>query len=148
MEMMRRGIPVGLGTDGYTNDMLESEKTANIIHKHALCDPGAAWSEPPRMLFENNAAIAARFFSSKPGALEPGAAADIVVAEYDPPTPMTGDNYDSHILFGMSGKSIVTTIINGVIKMKDRKLVGIDEAAIMANCRSRSEALASRINSR
>jgi len=148
MEMMRRGIMLGLGTDGYTNDMFESEKVANIIHKHVLCDPGAAWAEVPKMLFENNAAIAGRSFKTRLGALEPGAAADIVVSDYIPLTPMTADNCDGHILFGMSGRSIITTVINGVIKMKDREFTGADEEAILAKCRERSADLAKRINSR
>ena len=148
MEMMRRGILLGLGTDGYTNDMFESEKVANVIHKHVLCDPGAAWGEVPQMLFANNAIIGNRYFDTTLGALEPGAAADIVVADYDPLTPMTEDNYDGHILFGMSGRSIVTTIINGVVKMKDRELIDIDAEEIMAKCRERSTALAMRINER
>jgi len=148
MEMMRRGILLGLGTDGYTNDMFESEKVANVIHKHVLCDPGAAWAEVPKMLFENNAAIANRSFRTKLGALEPGAAADIVVSDYVPPTPMTIENCDGHILFGMSGRSIVTTIINGVVKMKDRELIGIDEEDILAKCREQAAALETRINSR
>ena len=148
MEMMRRGILLGLGTDGYTNDMLESEKVANVIHKHVLCDPGAAWGEVPKMLFENNAAIGNRYFETKLGALEPGAAADIVVADYDPLTPMTAGNCDGHVLFGMSGRSVVTTVIDGVVRMKDRELVGIDAGEIMAKCRERSADLARRINAR
>ena len=147
MEMMRRGIMLGLGTDGYTNDMFESEKVANIIHKHVLCDPGAAWAEVPKMLFTNNAAMANRSFGTSLGALEPGAAADIVVADYDPLTPMIAENCDSHILFGMSGRSIVTTIINGVVRMKDKEFIDIDAAAILAKCRERAAALALRINS-
>ena len=148
MEMMRRGILLGLGTDGYTNDMFESEKVANVIHKHVLCDPGAAWAEVPQMLFENNAAIADRSFDTRVGVLEPGAAADIVVSDYVPLTPMTADNCDGHILFGMSGRSMVTTIINGVVKMKDRELMGIDAEAILAKCREQSAAMWARINSR
>jgi len=148
MEMMRRGILVGLGTDGYTNDMFESEKVANVIHKHVLCDPGAAWAEVPKMLFGNNAVIANRSFETRLGELCPGAAADIVVSDYIPLTPMTAENCDGHILFGMSGRSIVTTVINGVVKMKDRKLIGIDEQAILAKSREQSAAMAKRINSR
>jgi cytosine/adenosine deaminase-related metal-dependent hydrolase len=148
MEMMKRGILLGLGTDGYTNDMLESEKVANIIHKHVLCDPNAAWGEAPRMLFTNNAAMANRGFETKLGVLEPGAAADIIVTDYDPLTPMTAENCDGHILFGMSGRSVVTTIINGAVKMKDRELIGIDSEAIMAKCRERAADMAARINSR
>ena len=148
MEMMKRGILLGLGTDGYTQDMFESEKVANIIHKHVLCDPGAAWAEVPQMLFHNNTAMAARSFETKIGVLESGAVADIIVVDYDPLTPMSADNCDGHILFGMSGRSVVSTIINGVVKMKDRELIGIDAEAIMAKCRERSADMARRINSR
>ncbi|MCL2215737.1 MAG: putative aminohydrolase SsnA [Defluviitaleaceae bacterium] len=147
MEMMKRGILLGLGTDGFTQDMFESEKVANVIHKHVLCDPNAAWGEVPQMLFTNNALIANRSFGTKLGTLEPGAAADIIVCDYDPPTPITAGNCDGHIVFGLCGRDVVTTIINGVVKMKDRELIGIDEAAIMAKCREQSAALAKRINS-
>lgn len=148
MEMFRRGILLGLGTDGYTQDMFESQKVANVIHKHVLCDPGAAWGEVPVMLFENNAKIANRSFKTKLGVLEPGAAADIVVSDYIPTTPMTVDNCEGHITFGMSGRSITTTIINGVVKMKNRELIGIDEEKILAKCREQAGNMAARINSR
>jgi len=148
MEMMKRGILLGLGTDGYTQDMFESEKVANVIHKHELSDPGAAWSEVPEMLFKNNAVISNRFFNTKIGCLEPGAAADIIISDYDPLTPMTSDNCDGHILFGMSGRSIITTVINGEVRMKDRELIGIDGERIMAKCRESSAAMWKRINSR
>jgi len=148
MEMMKRGILLGLGTDGYTNDMFESEKVANIIHKHVLEDPGAAWAEVPKMLFENNSIICSRSFNTKVGVLEAGAAADIIVSDYVPLTPMSVDNCDGHILFGMSGRSIVTTMINGIVKMKNRELIGINAEAILAKSRERSDAMWDRINGR
>ena len=55
MELVHKGILTGLGTDGYTHDMMESWKVANILHKHNLCDPTVAWSEVPQMLFDGNA---------------------------------------------------------------------------------------------
>ena len=61
MEIVHRGILTGLGTDGYTQDVLESYKVANVLHKHHLCDANAAWSEVPQMLFEGNAKIANRY---------------------------------------------------------------------------------------
>ena len=30
--------------------MMESWKVANVLHKHSLCDPNAAWGEVPQML--------------------------------------------------------------------------------------------------
>ncbi|MBC3938223.1 putative aminohydrolase SsnA [Anaerotruncus massiliensis (ex Liu et al. 2021)] len=148
MEMIHRGLTVGLGTDGYTNDMYESMKAANCLHKHNLCDPTAAWSEVPYMLFEGNPAIGARFFEKKLGALEPGAAADIIVTDYDPLTPLSADNVNGHTLFGMSGRQTVTTVIDGKVRMKDRELVGIDEREVLAKSREQAEKMWARINAR
>ena len=133
MELVHRGILTGLGTDGYTHDMTESYKVANVLHKHHLCDPNAAWGEVPQMLFDGNVKIAERYFPQKLGVLKEGAAADVIVVDYDPLTPMNGDNANSHILFGMTGKQVVTTVANGKVLMKDRELVSIDEAKVMAD---------------
>lgn len=148
MELVHKGILTGLGTDGYTHDMLESYKAANILHKHHLCDPNAAWSEVPQMLFEGNARIAGRYFKKPLGVLKEGAAADVIVTDYIPLTPMNGDNANSHILFGMTGRSVVTTVSNGRVLMKDRVLTHIDEEKVLADCRQAARALADRINSR
>lgn len=146
MEIFNRGILTGLGTDGYTNDMFESYKVANVLHKHHLCDPNAAWMEVPAMLFEGNAKIANRYFETPLGVLKEGAAADIVVADYNPLTPMTAGNINSHMLFGLNGSKIVTTMINGKILMKDRELLYVDEAKAMADCRQQTELLFKSIN--
>ena len=148
MRLLEKNILAGLGTDGYTHDMTESYKVANLLHKHHLCDPNAAWSEVPRMLFDNNAKIAARYFPVKLGVLEEGAAADVIVVDYDPLTPMHAGNLNSHILFGMCGRDVVTTIGNGQILMKDRVLPHIDTEKVMADCRQAAARLADRINTR
>ena len=146
MEIFHRGILTGLGTDGYTQDMTESYKVANVLHKHHLCDPNAAWSEVPQMLFEGNAKIAGRYFKKPLGVLKEGAAADVIVTDYIPRTPMTKDNVNSHILFGMTGRSVVTTVCNGKILMKDRELIGIDEEKVLYEVRKEAEKLAHSIN--
>lgn len=146
MEIVKRGILTGLGTDGYTNDMLESMKVANILHKHNLCDPNAAWAEVPQMLFENNAKIANRYFKTPLGKLKEGYSADIIVMDYQPLTPMDGNNANGHILFGMNGRSVATTVAAGRVLMKDRELIGIDEEKAMADCRAEAAKLWQSIN--
>lgn len=148
MEMFHTGILTGLGTDGYTHDMIESYKVANVLHKHHLCDANAAWGEIPQMLFDGNAKIANRYFRKPLGVLKEGAAADVIVTDYNPLTPMAADNFNSHILFGMTGRSVVTTVGNGKVLMKDRRLVTIDEEKVMADCRKAATDLAISINSR
>ena len=146
MEICRKGILTGLGTDGYTHDMTESYKVANILHKHHLCDPNAAWSEVPEMLFEGNARIAGRYFKTPLGKLKKNYAADVIITDYIPPTPVNEGNINSHILFGMNGRSVITTICAGRILMKDRQLSVCDEEEEMAKVREGAERLARRIN--
>ena len=126
--------------------LLESYKAANILHKHHTCNPNAAWTEVPKMLFSNNAAIANRYFEKPLGVLKEGAAADIIVTDYIPLTPMDASNVNSHILFGMNGRSVVTTVINGRVVMKDRSLISIDEEKVMYECRQEAERLWNTIN--
>lgn len=146
MAIVHKGILTGLGTDGYTHDMTESYKVANVLHKHHLCDANAAWGEVPQMLFEGNKKIAERYFKKELGVLRSGAAADVIITDYVPLTPMNENNVNSHILFGMTGRSTVTTIANGKVLMKDRRLTNIDEEELMARCRVAAKNLADRIN--
>lgn len=146
LDIVHKGITAGLGTDGYTSDMFESYKVANILHKHNTGDPNAAWGEIPQMLFENNRKIAEHAFNRKLGVIEPGAQADIIVSDYIPTTPMNEGNINSHVVFGMNGRSIVDTMCDGRLLMKDRELIGIDEEAEMAKSRDLAQKMADRIN--
>ncbi len=146
MELVHRGILTGLGTDGYTHDIIESYKVANVLHKHNLCNPNAAWAELPQMLFENNAKIANRYFKTTLGKLKNGAAADIIIMDYNNFTELNENNINGHILFGMNGGHVNTTICNGEILMRNRKLTKIDEEAAYSKIREESAKLWKKIN--
>lgn len=91
------------------------------------------------MLFNANAALASENFGGTVGKLVPGAHADVIIVDYDPPTPLTASNITGHILFGVSGRTVETTIIGGRIVMQDRKLLEIDEQEVMAKARVAAE---------
>ena len=148
LQMMRKGILVGMGTDAYTHDMLESLKVFLTIQRHNAALPNVAWCEGTRMLFENNAAIAAKYFPQPVGVLKEGAAADVIVMDYKPFTPFSDENIDGHMLFGMMGKNCRTTIINGKVLYKDREFVGIDEERINAWTMEQSKQLWGALNHR
>ena len=136
---------MGLGTDGYSADMLESMKVANLLQKHRTGDPGAGWVEPPQMLFENNAAMASECFGISLGKLAAGAAADLVILDYQPPTPGLPTKIDGHLLFGLAGRAVNTTIAGGRILMRGRELLSIDAAEMAANARATAQNLWRRI---
>ena len=148
LQMMKKGILVGMGTDAYTHDMLESLKVFLIIQRHHACLPNVGFGEDVTMLFENNAKIAARYFKKPLGILKKGAAADVIVMDYKPFTPFSDENIDGHMLFGMMGKNCRTTIINGKVLYRDREFVGIDEEAINAWTMEESKKLWGELNHR
>lgn len=147
LKLLEKGILLGLGTDGYATDMLESYKVTNMLHKHNLCDPSVAWMESAQMLFDNNPAIVNRYFKKPLGIINKGAYADVIVVDYDPLTPINDNNINGHLLFGVMGRQVVSTMINGKFVMKDRDFTGIDEKKIFAESRQVSQKFWTRINS-
>lgn len=145
LKMMDKGVLLGLGTDGYTADMTESFKVAGILQRHNEAKPYVAWGEVPTMLFNNNATIMNRYLDGKVGVLAEGALADVIIVDYTAPTPLNADTLNSHILFGVTGRHVDTTIVGGKVIMDERVLVGIDEQALMARSRELAEAVWKRI---
>ena len=141
LQMMKKGITVGMGTDAYTHDMLESMKVFLIIQRHNTAMPNVAWSEDVTMQFVNNRAIAEKTFGVPLGILKEGAAADIIVMDYKPFTPFDGSNVDGHMLFGMNGRNVTTTVINGRVVYRNRTFVELDEERVNAWIREQSELL-------
>ena len=145
LSMMKDGVLLGLGTDGFVSDMLQSLRMGNALCKHAAGHPNVGWSELPAMLFENNAAIAEKCFPVKLGKIKNGYAADVIVMDYAAPSPVDGGNINGHLLFGSSGRNVVTTIANGRVLMKDRKLTLLDRAEIFAKAREHAKKVWNRL---
>ncbi|MDR1979394.1 MAG: putative aminohydrolase SsnA [Synergistaceae bacterium] len=135
LKICERDILTGLGTDGYVSDMLQSYKMANALQKHHNKHPNVAWGEIPTMLFENNAKICARYFKTPVGKLAAGYSGDVIVSDYNPPTPLSDANINGHLLFGTEGRSVVATVAAGKVLMRDRRLTELDEKAIFAKAR-------------
>ncbi len=146
LQLYAKGILMGLGTDAYTNDMLESLKAANCVQKHNAGLPNVGWGEVTSMLFDGNRKIGGRFFDAPLGVLAPGAAADIAVFDYRPYTPFDHSNIDGHMMFGMCGKECIHTVVNGKLLMKDRELICCDEEEINRKTMEESKKLWKQLN--
>ena len=133
LTMMDKGILVCLGTDGYTNDMLESAKNAMILQRHKHQNPDRGFLEASKMLFENNSILASKIFDETLGVLKPGAAADVIIVDYKPFTPLNQNNIDGHMIFGVSGQNTDTTIVNGKLLMQNKRIL-IDDEALFKAC--------------
>ncbi len=135
--MLRLGIPVCLGNDGFSNNMWAEWKTAYLLHKVAHRDPRRAnGMDIVQTAVYNNAALAEMFWPDQPmGKLVKGAAADIIFVDYHPTTPLSAGNLPWHIIFGFESSLVTTTIVAGKVLMRDRQLLTLDEAEITARSR-------------
>ncbi|MEO8355598.1 MAG: amidohydrolase family protein, partial [Chloroflexota bacterium] len=135
--MLRAGIKVCLGNDGFSNAMWDEWKTAYLLHKIHHRDPRRMNGyDVQQMAIYNNAALTSVFFPDAPmGQLVPGAYADIIFVDYHPNTPLTSGNLPWHIIFGFQQSMVTTTMVAGKVLMKDRELLTLDEEEIGARAR-------------
>lgn len=140
-EMLRRGVLVGLGTDGMTSDMFSELRLSFLLMKHATSNPQNGWMQSSTIFFKNNPRILSRLFARKVGELSAGSSADLIVLDYKPPTPMNGENFLGHMFFALSSRHVDSTIVGGRFLMKERRLLFLDEDQIAAKARELAQRL-------
>jgi putative selenium metabolism protein SsnA len=138
-------ILVGLGTDGMSSDMPAQMRCTYLVHRLEKRDPRVAFVEAPTMLLRNNAQIANRFFPLRLGELAEGAAADITIIDYIPPTTLTVNNFPGHFIFGMVDATVDSTIVAGKVLMQNKEIRSLDIEQIAARSRQLAEKMWSRM---
>ncbi len=144
-EMMRAGVRAGLGSDGYSPRMWDEFKTAFHLMKLRAHDPRAGYGEAVASAFLNTREILANLWGVSLGRIERGAAADFILVDYFPPTPIHAGNLFSHLLFGISNAPVDSLVVNGRFVMRDRRCVTIDERRLAEAAAARAKALWARI---
>lgn len=136
-EMLKAGIKVCLGNDGFLNGMWEEWKAAYLSHKLLHRDPRRMnGADIALMAVENNRELTNNLFGNGPyGIIAPGAVADLIFVDYHSATPVTSENLPWHILFGFNESMITSTMVGGEFLMQDRQLVKIDEEKVYAEAR-------------
>ncbi|MEZ4708544.1 MAG: putative aminohydrolase SsnA [Caldilineaceae bacterium] len=136
-QMLAGGMAVCLGNDGFSNDMFTEMKVADLLQKVIHSDPRYLGADKVmQMAVHNNRNLAARFFEKPVGVIAPGAYADLILLDYYPTTPLSAANLPWHILFGVSGSHVHSTICHGQTLMRNRELLTVDEAEIAARSRT------------
>jgi 5-methylthioadenosine/S-adenosylhomocysteine deaminase len=130
---------IGLGTDGAASnndlDMFEAMRVASLLHKLQTGDPRAVSA---RAVLEMATIRGARALGmeSRIGSLEPGKRADVILVDMSGArqTPM----YDaiSHLVYVVRGGDVRTTIVNGRVLMKDRRMSTLREDDIIRDARA------------
>jgi putative selenium metabolism protein SsnA len=116
-----------LGTDGIGGDLWRESRTA-LVKSH---DAGRSISyNRPLQMLGRTAKFASRQLGVRLGVLQPGAAADIVVTDYYPATPLTADNLSGHFLFGLGAEYVRHVMVAGRWCLRDRQVTWCDEAEL------------------
>jgi len=138
------GITVGLGTDGAASnndlDMFEAMRFAALLHKVNTGDPRVM---PATAVLEMATIGGARALGleRQVGSLEAGKRADLVVVSMASArqTPL----YDpvSHLVYATRGDDVRTVMVNGRVLMRDRKMLTLDEPAVLAAARTMADSV-------
>jgi putative selenium metabolism protein SsnA len=126
-----------LGTDGFPADMFEESKFA--FHKRQ--DSHMPQPVDVLSLLDGGQRAVSGIFGGAFGTLAAGAAADLVVLDYQAPTPMTQKNCGGHFLFGMQSSMVESVMTAGKWIVKDRAVVGIDADAVYEKARRAAKKL-------
>ena len=139
----KRGIIVGLGTDGCSSnnnlDMLEEMKFAALMCKDFHADPTAM---PAGEAFAMATSQGANIFGLDGGRIEEGAMADCILVDLSHPQLVPDYNLVSNLVYAASGDCVDSTICNGRILMQGRKVE--QEEEIIGQARERAARLVRR----
>jgi 5-methylthioadenosine/S-adenosylhomocysteine deaminase len=132
-------VPIGIGTDGAASnndlDMFEAMRTASLLQKVATSNP-TALSATVTLRMATLGGARAVGMDGQIGSLEPGKRADLIVVGMGTTrqTPM----YDpvSHLVYVTRGDDVQTTIVNGKVLMRNRKVLTLDRAALLGEARA------------
>jgi putative selenium metabolism protein SsnA len=127
-----------LGTDGIGGDMLAEARAAYLkMRETGRSDAMEGTLE----LMAGGHRLGAALFGLPFGKLDAGAPADLMVLDYQPPTPLTTTNVGGHLLFGLDRSHVRSVLVAGRWVVRDRRLTGVDTRAVA----SQAEAVASRL---
>jgi 5-methylthioadenosine/S-adenosylhomocysteine deaminase len=140
VEAMRAaGVVVGLGTDGAASnndlDMFEAMRQTAFLHKLVGGDPRAI-PAPVALAMATIDGARALGMEKETGSLEPGKRADLLVVSMDAARQTPIYNPVSHVVYVTRGDDVRTTIVNGKVLMRDRRVLTLDRAKVIAEARA------------
>ncbi|MGB7207524.1 MAG: amidohydrolase [Pyrinomonadaceae bacterium] len=131
--MLRKGIRVGLGTDGAASNndlsMWEEMDTAAKLHKLVSGDPKTLSAEQAFAMATIGGARALHM-EDMIGSIEEGKLADIAIVGLDSLHQTPHYNIYSHLVYATKANDVRTVIINGRVVMLDERLLTLNESAI------------------
>lgn len=146
-KMLKEGICVTIGTDGAPSNnrmnMIDEMWLTSLIHKGWRLDPTVVKAEEILRMATINGAKAI-LDEENLGSLEVGKKADLIIIN-----PNTVDMLPMHdpvanLVTSMHGSNVESMICDGKWIMKNRKIMTVDEEAIIAEAKDRAKSICKR----
>lgn len=132
-QLLERGIPVGLGTDGaasYTYDLWEVGRAAAILQKASRLDGEAITAEQIlAMLTIDGARVLG--LEKQIGSLEPGKQADFIAVDFNQPHLLPDGRFVPKLVYSTHGSDVRHVVIDGQVVMEDQKITTLSEGDVM-----------------
>jgi 5-methylthioadenosine/S-adenosylhomocysteine deaminase len=145
--LLRRGVPIALGTDGpgsnNSQDMFETMKAAALLAKATTLDPGAMTARSALRMATAGGARASGWNDT--GQIAPGYKADLALVGLKPPRLTPLNSPAAALVYAASAGNVEGVIVDGRVLMRNGKLIGVDEAALLEECRAAARELARRL---
>ena len=134
LEMLERGVTVGLGSDGYLNDMFAVMRGAFLLHRAATLDPGAI--SAAAVLHMATEGSARTLGLERVGRLEPGWHADLQLVDVDGPrglpTPVEAHNLLDQLVLWRNGSHVSRVMVGGDWIVDGGEVIGADLGELRA----------------
>jgi len=132
------GDRVVLGTDGIDGDILAEARCAMFRGREH--QPPVDMGQVVSML-RCSGRVLQEYFGAVIGELTQGAAADLTVLDYEPPTPLTAENLIGHLAFGWGAHLVRSVVVAGQFVYRDRQYTTVDAPALAERTRAAATAL-------
>ena len=139
VDMLKRGIAVGLGTDGPAGsnndfDLMEEMDLAAKLQKLVRNDPEALTA---KQSFEMATIGGARVLGMEKeiGSLEAGKRADLISIDLDAPNAVPMYDVYSQLVYALKGSNVIDVVVNGREVVRDKRSLTLDQPAIVAKAR-------------
>jgi 5-methylthioadenosine/S-adenosylhomocysteine deaminase len=142
LKYLAAGVNLALGTDGAASnndlDMFEAMRQASFLAKLSSGSPTAVPAQVALDLATIGGAKALAM-DGLIGSLEPGKRADLITVSMNAARQVPMYDPVSHLVYVTRGDDVRTTIVNGKVLMRDRKMTTINEAEVLAQARALSQ---------
>lgn len=142
-DMLERGVPVGLGTDGAasnnTLDILEQARLMAMLQKHERQD---ATILGRRQALEVATSGAAKVLGEPDlGSLQVGKLADIILLDLEAAHMQPLHDLEAALLYAASARDVRSVFIHGDLLMHERVLTQIDKTEVLGEVIARASRL-------